>query len=211
MRVRPPGRGGLARAAWIAGLAAAGLFACIGPSRAPATVYYTLVVPGTPPRALPGRVQVGAFGVEAPYAGARLAYRTSPFRMEYYSFHRWAAGSASAAVTAAVRDYLDRARAPQDGPLLRVDGRVRRLEELDEGGGRRGVVAIDFSVQRGGRPWLERSYEDSEPARAATPEAVVAAMSEALGRILERLVDDLASAPEAAGGPQVALEGARDG
>jgi ABC-type uncharacterized transport system auxiliary subunit len=192
MRGRPlPG----ALAATLAVLACAGLLGCVGPARTPATVYYTLAIPGSPPAALPGPVQVRTFGAETPYAGARLAYRTSPYRMEYYSFHRWAAGSAQAAVTAAVRDYLDRARAPADGPVVRIDGRVRRIEELDEAGGRSGVVAIDFSVQRGGRPWLERSYEDSEPARAGTPEAVVAAMSRALGRILDRLLEDLADTP----------------
>lgn len=193
-----------ALAASLAGVAAVALLACAGASRTPAMVYYTLAVPGSPPRALPGPVELEAFSAEAAYASARLAYRTSPFRMEYYAFHRWAPGSAQAAVTAAARDYLGRARAPEDGPLVRIHGHVRRIEELDEAGARRGVLAIDFSVQRGGRAWLERSYEDSEPARADSPEAVVAALSQALGRILDRLVEDLANAPLAArqeGGP----------
>lgn len=178
----------------LAALVAAELAACLGPSRTPAMVYYTLAIPGAPAQALPGPVEVGAFTVAAAYATPRLAYRTSPYRIQYYVFHRWAAGSPQRAVEAAIREYLSRGPAPAKGPPLRIGGEIRRIEEVDESGARRGVLAVDFHVERGDKPWLERSYEDSEPAEADTPEAVVAALSRALGRILQRLVDDLVSA-----------------
>lgn len=158
-------------------------------------VYYTLAVSGAPPRALPGPVQVGGFTTDAAYATPRLAYRSSPYRLQYYVFHRWAAGSPQRAVEAALGEYLSRAPAAGTGPPIRIGGDIRRIEELDEPGGRHGVLAIEFRVERQGEPWLERSYQDSEPAEADTPEAVVAALSRALGRILARLMDDLASAP----------------
>jgi ABC-type uncharacterized transport system auxiliary subunit len=179
--------------------------ACAGPARTPAMVYYTLAVPGAPDRALPGPVAVGVFTADAAYATPRLVYRSSPFRIQYYVFHRWAAGSPQAAVATAVGDYLSRAAGPADGPPTRIGGTLRRIEEVDEAGHRRGVLAIDFRVERNGKPWLERSYQESEPADADTPEAVVAALSRALGRMLDRLLADLLAAPP----PGAALRPAR--
>jgi len=179
----------------VAGLLGAGLLACASPARTPTMAYYTLTIPGSPGQALPGPVQVGAFSAEAPYASARLAYRTSAVRMAYYTFHRWA-GSPPGVVAAAVRDYLGRAPAVGEGPPLVITGHIRRIEELDESGERRGILGIDFSVNRGASAWLERCYDESELASDATPEAVVMALSRALGRAVDRLLVDLDSARE---------------
>jgi len=75
-----------------------------------------------------------------------------------------------------------------------VKGHVRRLEEVDEADGRSGAVALDLRVEQGGRLVLERSYAATEPAEGRGPEATTAALSRALGRILDRLTADLAGA-----------------
>ena len=183
---------GLAVAAACVALAPLG---CLTGRSVPNTVYYTLTPGGAPAAALPGPVRVGNFSADEPYASARMAYRSSPYRLEYYNFHRWA-GSPPSLVAAALRDFMARAPAVKDGPPLLITGNLRRLEELDEPEVWKGLVAMDIRVERGGVVWLERSYEESEIASAKNPEAVAAALSEALTRILERLATDLSGAPQ---------------
>jgi ABC-type uncharacterized transport system auxiliary subunit len=152
--------------------------------------YYSLAVPGRPAAAPPGPLRVGAFRADPAYATPRLATRSSPYQLRYYSFHRWA-GSAESALAAAVRDYLDRAPGTAGGAALVLEGTVRRLEAQSGPGGARGALALDLSLRRDGQAWLERSYQESEPAEGDAPEELVAALSRALGRILDRLLEDL--------------------
>jgi len=180
-------RAGLAVFAACAALAPLG---CLGERVVPRIVYYTLTPAGAPEAPLPGPVRVGGFSADEPYASVRLAYRSSPYRLEYYSFHRWA-GAPTGLLAAALRDFMARAPAVEDGPPLRITGHLRRLEELDSPDEWKGVIAFDVRVERGGVLWLERSYEQSQTATARDPEAVVSAMSDALTRILERLAADL--------------------
>ncbi len=179
-----------ARAALRAALACVALSGCASPRPTPAVSYYTLAVPGAPRAAAPGPLRVGAFRADAPYATPRLATRSSPYRLSYYSFHRWA-GSAESALVTAVRDYLERAPAAPGGAPLVLEGELRRLEQGVGPEGPRGSLALKLSVRRAGQAWLERSYEESEPAASESPEEVVAALSRALGRVLDRLLEDL--------------------
>lgn len=165
---------------------------CLTRRSAPKAIYYTLTSTGTPAVALPGPVRVGSFSADEPYASTRLAYRSSPYRIEYYNFHRWA-GSPASLVSAALRDFMARAPAVEDGPPLLVTGNLRQLEELDLSEAWKGAIAVDVRVERDGVPWLQRSYEETETAAARNPEAVVAAMSNALTRIMERLAADLSA------------------
>lgn len=169
-----------------------GGFACLSPRPVPEQVYYTLSLPGSPEATLPGAPHLERLAIDPVYDSVRLARRTSPYRLEYYSFHRWAADPREI-VAAAARDYLARAAVSPDGQPLRISGAIRRLEEQDSGGERRGVVAIDFQVSQAGRSVLDRRYEESEPATAGSPEATVAALSRALARLLDRLAADLAA------------------
>lgn len=166
------------------------LGACAFARRPPAMRYYTLAVPGAPQGNLPAPIVVGAFTADDAYGTARLAYRTSPYRLDYYVYHRWAADPRRVLETA-VRDYLERARSGTDGAPLDLTGHVRRLEELDTGKGCTAVLELEVRIERAGRVLLARPYADSEPAEACRPEAVVAALSRALGRILDRGIADL--------------------
>jgi ABC-type uncharacterized transport system auxiliary subunit len=175
----------------VAALLVAGVLAgCSFARRPPEMRYYTLAVPGTPPASPLAPFDVGAFSADAPYAGTRLAFRTSPYRIEYYVYHRWAADPRGL-VAAAARDYLERVPAVGDASPLRLTGRIRRLEEVDREGGRDGALALDIEVRQADEVVLARAYEDTEPAEGANPEATVAAISRALGRILDRVVADL--------------------
>ena len=171
----------------------AALVGCLVARPAPEMHYYTLAVPGAPAAGLPAPITVGAFTAEAPYATARLAYRTSPYALDYYVYHRWAADPRRL-VAAAARDYLERAPTSAAGPPIALTGHIRHLEELDTTEGRRATLALDVRVVQEGRVLLARAYTETEPADARRPEAVAAALSRALGRVLDRVVRDLGPA-----------------
>src|SRR4051794_23057048 len=77
------------RRATAAALACGALAACSFSRPTPETRYYTLTVPGRPATHLDGAVKVGIFTADQPYATERFAYRSSPYALEYYTYHRW--------------------------------------------------------------------------------------------------------------------------
>lgn len=174
---------GLAVAVLVA-LAAA---ACspLSPRKIPQTRYYTLSIPGAPTTAVGRPIELGVFTVAPAYGGQRLAYRSSPWRLDYYTFHRWAAPPA-AAVSEAIRDYLERAPRADGAAAVRVSGHLRTLEELDEGGRRYGTLTIELAISRAGGMPASTVYAVKEPAERADPEAVVAALSRALGKAVDQ-------------------------
>jgi ABC-type uncharacterized transport system auxiliary subunit len=173
-------------------LVALALGGCSLARATPEVRYYTLALAGTPPR-LAAPVHAGTLGVDPPYATERIAYRTSPYRLDYYTYHRWAADPRTIVRTAA-RDYLERAAPAGGAEPYELTGHLRRIEEVDvPGGGRRGELALDLTVTRGGAVVLARSFAESEPAAEATSEAVAAALSRALARILDAVIAELAA------------------
>ncbi len=171
-------------------LACGALAACSFARPTLETRYYTLTVPGEPPVRLASAVHIGNVTADQPYAGERLAYRSSPYLLDYYTYHRWA-GNPRTIVAAAIRDYLERAASPGGTPPLEVEGHIRRIEEVDETDRWYGALAIDLVVSRGGTVLLQRSYAEREPAEKRNPEAVAAALSRALGRILDQMLREL--------------------
>ena len=189
------------RASTLATLAALALAGCALFRGTPQVRSYTLTLAGEPPARLAEPVRIGVFTIDQPYATERLAYRTSPYRLDYYTYHRWAADPRQL-VQAAARDYVERAAASgagaeTAGTPLEITGHIRRIEELDAPAGWQGALALDLRVERGNTLVLARSYAETEPAEARNPEAVAAALSRALARILDDLVAELA-APGAA-------------
>ncbi len=161
--------------------------------------YYTLTLTGAPATALPAPVVVTGFSADEPYATARLAYRSSPYRLDYYTYHRWAADPRNL-VRAAARDYFDRA---VTGPGLpfEIEGNIRRFEEVDDPAGWQGALALDVKVTRGGTVVLQRAYSETEPAAAKNGEAVAAALSRALQRVLDQVAAELTAAHPAGAAP----------
>jgi ABC-type uncharacterized transport system auxiliary subunit len=169
-----------------------GAAACTLSRPVPAVHYYTLRISTDPPLRLPAPVEVGPFTADAPYASARIAYRTSPYRLEYYLYHRWAA-DVPRLVATAVRDHLQHAPPGAGAAPFIVTGHVRRLEEEDTPEGWRGTLVVELTVRREGRVVFERVFHESEPAERRNPEAIAAALSRALGRVLDHLVRALAN------------------
>jgi len=186
MRGGPAARGlGLLLSAAVAG-------ACSLSRATPEMRYYTLAVPvaGAP---LGAPLRIGRFTADLPYAGSRLAYRTSPYRLDYYNYHRWAA-SPPALIAGVVRDHLEAAAGDGGAAPVDVVGHVRRLEEVDEADGWKAALTLALRATRGGTLLVEGVYAEEEPAAERTPEAVAAAASRALGRALDRFRADLTRA-----------------
>ena len=189
------------RASTLATLATLALAGCALFRSTPQVRSYTLALVGEPPARLAAPVRIGVFTIDQPYATERLAYRTSPYRLDYYTYHRWAADPRQL-VQAAARDYLERAvtsghGAETAGTPFEITGHIRRIEEIDTPAAWQGALVLDLRVERGGTLLLARSYAETEPAEARNPEAVAAALSRALARILDSVVTEL-TAPGAA-------------
>jgi uncharacterized lipoprotein YmbA len=177
---------------WELLLACLALAGCAFTQSTPELRYYVLATARDVTPRLDAPVRVGEFTIADPYATRQIAYRTSPYVLAYYNYHRWA-GRPQAVVANAVREYLERASRGGTGPAFEVVADVRQLEEVDEPGKWLGAIALDLVVRRDGKPVLARSFAESEPAESRNPEAVVAALSRALGRIMEQVVTALAT------------------
>jgi uncharacterized lipoprotein YmbA len=174
-------------------LACLALAGCALAQSTPEMHYYVLATARDVTPRLDAPVRVGEFTIADPYATRQIAYRTSPYVLAYYNYHRWA-GRPQAVVANAVREYLERASHGGIGPAFEVVADVRQLEEVDEPGKGKwqGAIALDLVVTRDGKPVLARSFAETEAAETRSPEAVVAAISRALGRIMEQVVTALA-------------------
>lgn len=158
--------------------------------------YYTLAVRDEPAARIAAPVHVVAFTSDQPYASERIAYRTSPYRLDYYTYHRWAADPRDLIRTSA-RDYFERASGGTGLPY-EIEGNIRRLEEVDQGGvqgGADAALALDLRVARGGTVVLARAFTETEHAESRHPEAVAAALSRALQRVLDQIARELAAMP----------------
>jgi ABC-type uncharacterized transport system auxiliary subunit len=173
-------------------LAAVALAGCSLGRSLPQIRYYTLAITAAPPIHLDAPVHVGTITSDQPYATERIAFRSSPYQLDYYTYHRWAADPRNLVRTIA-RDYCERAGGSSGLPF-ELEGNIRRLEEVDDPTGWRGTLALDVRVTRGGRVLFERAFSETEVAESRRPEAVAAALSRALQRILDQVLAEAARA-----------------
>ncbi len=179
----------MTRRHWLLGLAVV-MAGCSLARTPPDMSWYLLTVPGEPIM-MPAPVRVGPFTAEQAYASSRLAYRTSPYQLDYYLYHRWAA-QPRALVGQAVRDAL--ASPPGDAAPIDVEGVVRRLEAVEDGQNATGALTLALRAARGANVVVENVYEEQVPAATRRPKDVAEALSAALRRVLERFRDDVAAA-----------------
>ncbi len=167
----------------------------------PPVQYYTLAlaVPDSPPGPGQTSVVVQPFAVRDPYNQERIVYRVSPYRIDFYNYHQWAAPPGEL-VTDWTRRYLAGTGLfakvlPTAGGRadLELGAVIYELEEIDEGETWQAALRIDFWLTRTAQrnPIWSGSYMSSTRAAKRNPEAFVAAMSGSLADILQRLVDDL--------------------
>jgi ABC-type uncharacterized transport system auxiliary subunit len=131
--------------------------------------------------------------VDGAYDTDRIVYRLSPYRLDYYEYHRW-----SAPPGLLVADYLRRAYAQtglfrevvaeptSDGEWV-LAGRLVALDEIDESAERwQARIALELSLRdaRTGAAVWSAAYERREPMPERNPEGLARALSDALARIV---------------------------
>ncbi len=129
------------------------------------------------------------------YDDDRIVYRTTPYRLDYYQYHRW-----SATPGTMVGNYLEQAfessgkfrsvlrDATADAPAV-LGGRVLAIEEIDTSKTSwRGRIVIELRLtetKTNTVVWTQQ-FDESEPLAAQTPEGLAKALSTAMARIATR-------------------------
>ena len=179
-----------------------------GCAGSPEIHYYRLAPPqAAPTNAASGqaqapqvRVAIEYLSADAAYDDARIVYRKSPYRLDYYFYHRWSAPP-SALVTDALRQSFQRSgRFAQvsSGYTARTDailsGRLVALEEIDVSPTQwkaRLVLDLQLHRTRDGELLWSRQLEGEEPVEQLDPEGVAKSLSQLVHMMSEQLIDEL--------------------
>lgn len=177
------------------------LAACGG--TVPQTRFYQLATPASPtaPSAAEDTdLAIEPLETDQAYDDDRIVYRLTPYRLDYYNYHRW-----SSPPGALISDYLERAfersgkfhtvsRDAQTAPVT-LGGRVVAIEEVDKSKTAwigHIVLELHLTETSTGHVLWSAQYEENEPLRQQTPEGLAAALSAALHRIAARALPNVA-------------------
>jgi len=175
------------------------LMGCVSGARFPA--YYTLHVPPTLDVPIAGgtrsSIAVREFHSPAYLRQGAIVYRTSPEQVGFYQYHRWAVDPREFLTNA----IIDRLRATGRFAEVRAyDGRgdvdfvlsggLEKLEEVDYEGGVKVNVALSAEITepRAGKTVWTNTASESERVDKRNVPAVVAEMSKATDRAIEKLL-----------------------
>ena len=170
------------------------LGACGG--KLPETRFYQLAATSAPAEATGGVTLVlEPLSTDPAYDDDRIVFRTTPYRLDYYQYHRW-----SAAPGTMVGNYLEQAfessgkfravvrELSPDAPAV-LGGRVIAIEEIDTSKTSwRGRIVVELTLteaRTGVVLWTEQ-FDESEPLATQTPEGLAKALSTAMARIAAR-------------------------
>ncbi len=136
---------------------------------------------------------IGNMVGDSAYEDPRIVYRTSPYRLDYYYYHRWTSPP-GVMVGDFLRDAYDRTGyfktvvsgfAPE-APVI-LTGRVAAFEEVDVET-RKWIARVKLELQlrdaRTGDIVWSRTITEEEPVKTLTPEGLAEAMSEATTTIV---------------------------
>ena len=199
---------------WIRTVAVGSMFIC-GCSLTkprPEVHHYTLMVTvptATTQKTAKTTLVVRPFSAAEPYNQERLVYRTSPYELDFYNYHRWAASPVQQ-VTDWTRQYLRGASLfakvyPTGEGIadFALGGKIRQFDEIDKDQSWDATLSIDFWLTGidHRKPLWSRSYTATRQTERRNPTAVAEAMSRNLEDILGRLVADLAPVVAGKTGP----------
>lgn len=141
------------------------------------------------------------------YDTDRIVYRASPYRLDYYEYHRWAS-TPSLLLSEHLRRAYERTGLFEEVTLDRVpstsavlEARLLALEEVDVTPSKwLGRVALDLTLRDAGSGAVlfSREFTREEPLQQQRPEALAAAVSVALEQIVGASARALALAADAA-------------
>ena len=177
----------------------------------PEVRHYTLTVPIPEATAQPAQATllVRPFSANEPYNQERLVYRTSPYQLDFYNYHRWAALPVEQ-VTDWTRQYLRGAAlfakvypTGEGVADFALGGKIRQMDEIDNEQSWEATLSMDFWLTGDDHrnPFWSQSYTATRQTARRNPAAVAEAMSHNLEDILGRLAADLAPVVAAQAGP----------
>ena len=170
-------------------------------NKVPETRYYQLATPTA--KAAPGSaiLIIEPLVTDTAYDDERIVYRTNPYRLDYYQYHRWSASPGTL-----ITNYLEQAfeksgrfravvREATDGAAVSLSGRVVSIEEIDQSKTRWvGRIVLELSLadnQTGEILWTEQ-FDETEVMPSQHPEGLARALSTAMARIAKRAAPTIA-------------------
>jgi ABC-type uncharacterized transport system auxiliary subunit len=167
----------------------------------PETRYYALALrpPQTAAFTPIASLVIRPFTARDPYDQERIVYRSSPYVVDFYNYHRWSSSPAEQA-TEWARQYLrtsglfTKVFPTSEGEAdFVLGGVIRQFEEIDHEQTWEAALQVDFWLTRRGEhsPFWFQSYGATQQALRRNPEAVAEAMSRNLEQVLARLTSDL--------------------
>lgn len=176
------------------------LSACGG--KLPATRYYQLATPATPAPSNSGvALVVETLETDNAYDDERIVYRLTPYRLDYYNYHRWSAPPGTlisnfleATLEASGRFRSVSREASSEAPVI-LGGRVIALEEVDKSKtswAGHAVIELRLTDATTGDVVWTRQFDESEPVTEQTPEGLARALSKALDRIARNALPSIA-------------------
>ena len=178
------------------------LTGCAGRIRYPSYYALSLPPPPDPPVAVNANstLAIREFRASAYLHQGAIVYKTSPERIGFYAYHRWAMDPRDF-VTNAIIEHLRAIGAfalvkPYDGSRdtdYVLSGRLEKLEELDYQAGVKVQVAISVqmtSIATGATVWSNAVSEIGDVDKRDVPE-VVSEMNRTMERAIEKLVSPL--------------------
>lgn len=195
------------------------LVACAG--KVPETRYYQLAAPQqAAAQRGDASIAIEPLTADGAYDDDRIVYRVTPYRLDYYNYHRWSAPPGTM-LSNYLQDAFSRSgrfRAVVHEPTASVPvtlgGRVIAIEEVDQSKTSWvGRIAVELTLTdtiTNKVLWSQR-FDETEPLPEQTPEGLARALSRAMARIARRAlpaVADLAVTAEraAAQGPRAAVQ-----
>ena len=162
----------------------------------PPTRYYQLYIGAMEPTAAGDVVMVvEPFLVDSAYDDDRIVYRRSPYKLDYYHYHRWSAPPGEL-ISAALRDAYRRTGQFQavtneltsDATVV-LSGRVLAIEEVDmtrEHGRARIAVELRLRDAATDEQIWSRVMREEVPLRDQSPAGLARALSVAVWNIARR-------------------------
>lgn len=187
----------------VAILVFAGMAACGG--KLPETRYYQLAAPTAKHAGGDNVIVLESPTTDAAYDDDRIVYRTTPFRLDYYQYHRWSSPPGTM-----IGNYLEQAletsgkfravvRDQTPDASVVLTGRVVAIEEVDRSKTQwdgRIVLELILTDSRSGEALWTDQLEETEPLKTQTPEGLAAALSTAMSRIAARVVPEVSAITE---------------
>jgi len=178
------------------------LVACGGST--PQVRYYQLAAHDTAkPPAKPASdkvLVVEALASDGAYDDERIVYRNTPYRLDYYNYHRWVAtpgvlvGGYLEQALGRTGDFKAVLREQTADASLVLGGRINAIEEVDRDPKHWvGRIALELTLtdpKTGEVVWAQ-PFEETEPLAEQSPEGLAKAISTALDRIAKRAAPDI--------------------